>query len=63
MNAVMMENELGGFTARNEPLLSYPPGSAERTNLERVLDRMAGERLDMPTVIGGREVRTGGRLA
>ena len=59
MNAVMTENELGAFTARNEPLLSYAPGSAERTNLERVLDRMAGERLDMPTVIGGREVRTG----
>ncbi len=59
MTAAMMENELGGFTAQNEPLLSYAPGSTERANLERVLERMAGERLDMPMVIGGREVRTG----
>lgn len=56
---MMMENELGGFTAQNEPILSYTPGSTERIRLARVLERMAGERLDMPMIIGGREVRTG----
>jgi len=59
MNALMVENELGGYTARNEPLLTYAPGSAERASLERVLEGMAAERVDLPMVIGGREVRTG----
>jgi 1-pyrroline-5-carboxylate dehydrogenase len=45
--------------ATNEPVLTYAPGSAERQTLERELDRISGETLEMPLVIGGREVRTG----
>jgi 1-pyrroline-5-carboxylate dehydrogenase len=59
MKAMMVENELGGFRAQNESVLSYAPGSAERAKLQRTLESMAGEKLDMPMVIGGREVRTG----
>ena len=44
---------------RNETVLGYAPGSAERATLEATLKRMAGEVIDMPLVIGGREVRTG----
>jgi 1-pyrroline-5-carboxylate dehydrogenase len=45
--------------AYNEPVRAYLPGSAERASLQRTLDRMAGERIDLPSVIGGRDVRTG----
>jgi 1-pyrroline-5-carboxylate dehydrogenase len=43
----------------NEPNKSYAPGSPERAELKDRLKTMANERLDIPLVIGGREVRTG----
>ena len=43
----------------NEPVRSYAPGTAERTELKAKLAAMAGERIDIPLVIGGREIRTG----
>jgi len=43
----------------NEPVRSYEPGSPERRELQGRLEEMAGERIDLPLVIGGEEVRTG----
>ena len=43
----------------NEPVKSYAPGSAERTELKARLSQMAGEKIEIPIVIGGRAVRTG----
>src|SRR4249920_970001 len=43
----------------NEPNLSYLPGSAERAELKARLATMAAERIDIPLVIGGCEIRTG----
>src|SRR5882762_9397390 len=43
----------------NEPNLGYLPGSPERLALKDRLKSMAGERVDIPVVIGGREIRTG----
>ena len=43
----------------NEPVKAYGPGSPEKTELKARLKAMAGERLDIPLVIGGKEVRTG----
>ncbi len=43
----------------NEPVRDYAPGSPERAELEQRLEQMRGERLDLPCVIGGEEVRTG----
>jgi len=43
----------------NEPVRGYAPGSPERKELKARLAAMAAERLDIPLVIGGREVRTG----
>lgn len=43
----------------NEPNLSYAPGSPERAELKSRLAEMAGERIDIPVVIGGEEIRTG----
>jgi 1-pyrroline-5-carboxylate dehydrogenase len=43
----------------NEPVRAYAPGSPERAELKARLRSMAGERADIPVVIGGKEVRTG----
>jgi 1-pyrroline-5-carboxylate dehydrogenase len=44
---------------RNEPVRDYPPGSPERAALKVRLDEMAGRKIEIPMIIGGREVRTG----
>src|SRR5208282_3194263 len=43
------------------PIRHYAPGTAERRSLKSTLATMAGERIDIPLVIGGQEVRTGVR--
>ncbi|MDR1990506.1 MAG: L-glutamate gamma-semialdehyde dehydrogenase [Acidobacteriaceae bacterium] len=43
----------------NEPVRSYAPGTPERASIQATLDRMAGESIDIPLVIGGNEIRTG----
>lgn len=45
--------------AVNEPVLSYAPGSAERNELQAKLKEMRGKEIDLPMIIGGKEVRTG----
>jgi len=44
---------------RNEPVLGYAPGSAERAQLTAALDAMSRKRVEIAPVIGGRRVRTG----
>jgi 1-pyrroline-5-carboxylate dehydrogenase len=44
---------------RNEPAKGYAPGSPERASLKKRLAGMAGERLDIPCIIGGKDVRNG----
>jgi 1-pyrroline-5-carboxylate dehydrogenase len=43
----------------NEPVKSYAPGSPERAALKARLDTMAGERIEIPIIIGGVEHRSG----
>src|SRR6478672_8293684 len=43
----------------NEPVKSYAPGSPERAALKERLASMAKERVDIPIIIGGKEIRTG----
>ena len=43
----------------NEPIRDYAPGSPERERLKRRVEQMRGERLEIPLVIGGKDVRTG----
>ena len=43
----------------NEPVGTYAPGSPERAALKARLTSMAGERIEIPIVIGGEEIRTG----
>jgi 1-pyrroline-5-carboxylate dehydrogenase len=46
-------------TPRNEPVLSYAPGSPERSNLKSALVRVGAEQPDIPAVVAGREFRSG----
>jgi len=41
----------------NEPVKGYAPGSPERKELKARLKAMAAERIEIPLVIGGKEVR------
>src|SRR3954471_15638637 len=57
---------LAGFTGTrrvppptNEPVKGYAPKSPERAELKQRLKDMANERIDIPIIIGGREIRTG----
>jgi len=43
----------------NEPVRAYAPGSPEKRSLKERLDAMLGEEIEIPLLIGGREVRTG----
>ncbi|HEX2645472.1 MAG TPA: L-glutamate gamma-semialdehyde dehydrogenase [Thermoanaerobaculia bacterium] len=43
----------------NEPVRSYAPGSPERKTLKKRIDEMLGEQIEIPVIIGGREIRTG----
>ena len=41
----------------NEPIKSYAPGTPEREELRRRLDELAGQELEAPLVIGGKDVQ------
>ncbi len=44
---------------RNEPVLSYAPGSPEKAALKSQLETFAAGTVEIPLIIGGREVTTG----
>ncbi len=46
----------------NEPQFSYAPGSKEKAQLKAELARLQAERIEIPLVIGGQEIRTGKTL-
>lgn len=43
----------------NEPVFSYAPGSKERAELKAALKDMLANPVEVPCIIGGREVTTG----
>ena len=44
---------------KNEPIFSYAPGSVERERINTELERQAAITVDVPLIIGGKEIRTG----
>src|SRR5690242_14634634 len=50
------------FTApipANEPVRAHAPGSSERAEIKAKLAAMRGATVDIPLIIGGKEIRTG----
>ena len=46
-------------TPQNETIKSYAPGSPERASLKTTLEKMSGEPIEIPLIIGGKEIQTG----
>jgi len=44
--------------AKNEPVLSYAPGSPERTEVKKMLEELRSKEVELPMVIGGKDVFT-----
>ena len=43
----------------NEPIRSYAPGTSDRQALKNELASMSAEKIEIPIIIGGKEIRTG----
>jgi 1-pyrroline-5-carboxylate dehydrogenase len=55
-----MNNAIFNFVEpKNEPVLSYLQGSNERIRLEKELLEQSNKVIDIPLIIGGKEIRTG----
>ncbi len=44
---------------KNEPVLGYAPGSAERAELKSRLKELGSQTVEVPLIIGGKEVKSG----
>ena len=44
---------------KNEPVYSYAPGTPERKTLQAQINDMLGNEIEIPIVVGGKEIRTG----
>ena len=44
---------------QNEPILTYAPGSKERAELKAALSELKSQQIEVPIIIGGKEIRTG----
>ncbi len=55
-----MNNAIYNFAQpKNEPVLSYAPGTPERKLIENELSAQYNKVIDIPLIIGGKEIRTG----
>ena len=55
-----MNNAIYNFREpKNEPVLLYSPGSPERRLIEAELEDQGSKVIDIPLIIGGKEIRTG----
>jgi 1-pyrroline-5-carboxylate dehydrogenase len=54
-----MNNAIYNFPVpQNEAVLDYKKGSIERESLEKELQRQLGEKIEIPLIVGGKEIRT-----
>ena len=55
-----MNNAIFSFREpKNEPVKTYAPGSEERRLLKEEIERQANMQVEIPLIIGGKEVKTG----
>ncbi len=46
----------------NEPIYSYGPGTPERAKLQAAITELKSKQIDIPLIIGGKEVRVGEKI-
>ena len=57
---IAMNNAVFSFQMpNNEPVKTYLKGSPERVELEATLKKMRSEQIEIPIIIGGKEIKTG----
>ena len=49
--------------AKNEPARTYAPGTKDREELKKALKELKSKELDIPMIIGGKEVRTDNKVS
>lgn len=55
-----MNNAVFGFEApKNEHIFCYQKGNVERIELEKELEKQSSDQIEIPLIIGGKEIRTG----
>lgn len=55
-----MNNAIFTFESpKNEPVLQYAKGSPERIAVEQELERLSNMQIEIPLIIGGKEIKTG----
>jgi 1-pyrroline-5-carboxylate dehydrogenase len=54
----MLNENMNIPVPQNEPVRAYEPDSNHRRNLQQELNRQISEPVDIPLIIGGREIRT-----
>jgi 1-pyrroline-5-carboxylate dehydrogenase len=47
---------------KNEPIYSYAPGTRDREKLEKTLKNLKGTKIEVPMIIGGKEVKTADKV-
>lgn len=55
----MLSGVISAPPPRNEPVRSYAPGSAEKKSLKAKLQEMLAQEIEIPVIVGGKEIRTG----
>ena len=46
-------------TPSNETIYSYAPGTPEKAKLKAAMDELLAKKIEIPLIIGGKEIRTG----
>ena len=49
--------------AKNEPVLSYAPGSPEKATLKAMLKTLKSKAIEVPMTIGGKKIMGEGKIA
>ncbi len=55
----MSNNQHQNYKAVNEPIMNYDTGSNEKKSIKKQLDKMTQETIEIPIIIGGKEIKTG----
>ncbi|MBE19871.1 MAG: 1-pyrroline-5-carboxylate dehydrogenase [Gammaproteobacteria bacterium] len=55
----MSNNQRQNYKAVNEPIMNYDAGSNEKKSIKKQLDKMTQETIEIPIIIGGKEIKTG----